>query len=377
MTDILVPDYGHSTLAEVLGSIASAIDPQTFTPEGNALDLPIAHRYVLVMVDGLGHELLRTNRRCAPYLAGLLNGARSLTSAVPSTTATSLTTLGTGLVPGIHGMVGYSFRALGSIINALAWDERLDPLTFQPHQTWFERMTAAGIMTSTVSIADFERSGLTRAGLRGCSTFRGFTDEEDSTDRITAVVESSRAKESSFVYTYERRLDHVGHGRGVASHEWASVLHQIDNWIEQLRASLDPSTVLLITGDHGMVDVPKKHQIVIEDDPQLAGDLDLIGGEGRLRQLYTTTPRAVAQRWAKVMGERAVVCTRAEAIERGWFGHVGELAHDRIGDVLVAVQEDWAVMTLSKPKELNLVGQHASLTSVEMSVPLLIDAGGH
>ena len=170
-------------------------------------------------------------------------------------------------------------------------------------------------------------------------------------------------------------MDHAGHGLGIASHEWASVLDSVDDWIDQLREALDPDTVLLVTGDHGMVDVPKAHQIVLEDTPGLPGDVDLVGGEGRLRQLYTVRPVAVADRWRRALGERAVVRTRAEAIEEGWFGPVGELAEDRIGDVLVAMQGDWAVMTASRPKEMNLVGQHASLTSAEMRVPLLIDAG--
>ena len=374
MADIVLPAYGRSTLVEVMGSVASAIAPETFGTEGNVLGLPTAKRYVLVMVDGLGHELLTANAHRAPYLGGLLPGAIALTSAVPSTTATSLTSLGVGLVPGQHGMVGYSFRALDTIINALAWDERLDPYTFQPNPTWFERLAQAGVSTSTVSISAFEGSGLTLAGLRG-SHFHGITDEETPQPRIDQVVAASRQGEASFVYTYERRLDHAGHGLGIASHEWASVLDSVDDWIDQLREALDPDTVLLVTGDHGMVDVPKAHQIVLEDTPGLPGDVDLVGGEGRLRQLYTVRPVAVADRWRRALGERAVVRTRAEAIEEGWFGPVGELAEDRIGDVLVAMQGDWAVMTASRPKEMNLVGQHASLTSAEMRVPLLIDAG--
>lgn len=374
MADILLPDYGHSTLADVMGSVAAAIAPENFGSATNVLGLPAARRYVLVMVDGLGHELLASHAARAPYLGGLLPGAVALTAAVPSTTATSLTSLGVGMCPGQHGMVGYSFRVDDEIINALAWDQRLDPYTFQPNPTWFEALSQAGVSTSTVSINAFAGSGLTLAGLRG-STFYGITDEDDPQPRIAKIVEASKQGDASFVYTYERRLDHCGHGRGVASQQWSSVLDEVDDWIEQLRDALDPDTVLLVTGDHGMVDVPKDHQIILEETTGLPDDIDLIGGEGRLRQLYTTNPAAVAERWANVLGERAVVRTRAQAIADGWFGPVGELAHDRIGDVLVAMQGNWAVMTATKPKEMGLVGQHASLTSVEMRVPLLIDAG--
>lgn len=367
--DLVMPSYGRSTLAELLPSLAAHLLPQAGSAD--TLGLPASTRYVLVMVDGLGRELLATNRRRAPFLARLLEGSPELTSAVPSTTATSLTTLGTGLPPGRHGIVGYSFRALGEVINALQWDDRLDPFAFQPHRTWFEVLAAGGVASTTVSLAMFESSGLTLAGLRG-GRFVGIKDEADADDRIARVVEASRLGDRSFVYAYERRLDHVGHGAGCESAQWRDTLDTIDAWIEQLRASLDPDTCLVVTGDHGMVDVPPERHILLEDTPGLSGGVDLVGGEGRFRQLYTSRPAEVAVQWARRLGERAVVRRREEAVEQGWFGPVDDAMADRIGDVLVAMQGDWSVMTWQRPGELNLVGQHASLSGAEMRVPLLV-----
>lgn len=371
MSQLLLPDHGRSTLAELLPSIAGRLAPQV-AGAGNILGLPAADRFVVVMVDGLGQEQLVRNRLRAPYLSGLLDAAQVITSAVPATTATSLTTLGTGAMPGRHGIVGYSFRALGEIVNALIWDDRLDPRDFQPVPTWFERLADAQVAVSTVSLAKFEGSGLTQAALRG-PRFVGLSDEVDDDLRVQAVVDASRAGDRSLVYAYERRLDHAGHGAGSASETWRETLDRIDAWLEELRSALDPTTCLIITGDHGMVDVPSQHQIIIEDTAGLASGIDLIGGEGRLRQLYAERPDEVAARWQRRLGERAVVRLRAEAIEEGWFGPVTSAVEPRIGDVLVALQDDWAVMTLSLPGELTLVGQHGSLTSAEMCVPLLVD----
>ena len=339
----------------------------------DVLGIPDANRYVVVMVDGLGHHLLAAQRYRAPYLGGLLDTAIALTSAVPSTTATSLTTVGTGVAPGRHGIVGYSFRALNEIVNALAWDDRLDPLTFQPQPTWLERLQAhPDIAVSTVSLAKFRNSGLTRAALRG-PKFIGLPSEDDTGRRIKQIVKASGQGERSLVYAYERRLDHAGHGVGCDSEEWVRILDEVDAWLEQLHNALDPDTCLLVTGDHGMVDVPASHQIIIEDTPTLVSGLDLIGGEGRLRQLYCDRPDEVAARWRRFLGERAIVRCRQEAIDEGWFGPVDDRMRNRIGDVLVALLDDWAVMTLSKPGELTLVGQHGSLTPAEMRVPLLFD----
>ena len=371
MAKILLPDYGRSTLAELLPAIAANVAPE-LTGAADVLGLPRAQRYVVAMIDGLGHDQLVAHRARAPYLSGLLDTAMMLTSAVPATTSTSLTTLGTGAVPGRHGIVGYSFRALGEIINALAWDDRLDPNTFQPVTTWLQRLVAAGVAVSTVSLANFATTGLTLAALRG-PAFRGLADETDDDARIQQVVEASRSGARSVVYVYERRLDHAGHGNGVASEVWRDTLDRVDGWLEHLRTSLDPGTCLIITGDHGMIDVPSNHQIIIEDRTALGAGLSMVGGEGRLRQLYTDRPAEVAASWAKRLGERAVVRLRQEAVDEGWFGPVSDEVADRIGDVLVALQGDWAVMTLTRPGELTLVGQHGSLTPDEMCVPLLID----
>ncbi len=367
------PQYGKSTLAEVLPAIASHLAPEW----GEAVDvigLPHYKKYVLVMVDGLGYELLHNSQDRVPYLGSLLESGRKLTCALPSTTATSLTTLGAGVTPGQHGIAGYTFRLAGQNVNPLAWNTDLAPTEVQTRQTWFEKFTSSNVAASNVSIKHFVDSGLTGCSQRGAKFF-GYDDDRSRDERIELVVKASAEAERSFVYLYERELDHTGHGFGCVSVEWRQVLDEIDEYLESLRNALDDDVCMLITGDHGMVDVPERHQIVIEDVPGLTSEIDMIAGEGRMRQLYTERPIDVAARWRQVLGDRAAVYTRQEAIEDGWFGEVAPENLDRIGDVLVAAKYDYSLMTLAQPREFNLVGQHGSLTSAEMLVPLLIDEG--
>ena len=65
----------------------------------------------------------------APYLSSLLGRQEPGTAGVPSTTATSLTSLGTALPPGAHGLVGFTSRIPGTdrLLNALAWDKQRRP----------------------------------------------------------------------------------------------------------------------------------------------------------------------------------------------------------------------------------------------------------
>lgn len=364
-----LPDYGTGSLADLLPSVAFHL-----TGRGDdRLALPASQRYVLLLVDGLGDLLLRAHDQAAPYLAA--HRVRGLTSGVPSTTVTSLTSLGTGLVPGQHGMVGYSFREPGGkILNALTWDVEVAAAELQPHLTELERLNSAGIDVANVSPARFGRSGLTNVALRGGS-FLGVADEADEDLRIALTVQASMTGDSSFVYCYERHLDHTGHGFGCASDLWLDQLMRVDIFAERLRAALPSDVRLIVTGDHGMVDVAPERMILLEDEPDLMSGVELVGGEGRLRQLYVRPGAAAEVRdgWADRLGTDGWVLTRDEAIEAGWFGEVPDRVAPRIGDVLLAMATDAAVMTRALPRELTLIGMHGSLTPAEMCVPLIAD----
>ena len=82
---------------------------------------------------------------------------------------------------------------------------------------------------------------------------------------------------------------------------------------------------------------------------------------------------AVVRRWRTELGERAWVVTREEALDAGWFGPTDRRMAGRIGDVLVVMRTDWAVMTRSQPREFGLIGMHGALTEQEMLVPVLVD----
>jgi hypothetical protein len=113
--------------------------------------------------------------------------------------------------------------------------------------------------------------------------------------------------------------------------------------------------------------------VTIEDEPELMAGVDLIGGEPRFRQLYTTSPDAVSARWSDRLGSLAWVRTREEAQSEGWFGRMAPRVADHFGDVVVALRDDWAVFTREVPGELSLVGMHGSLTDAEMEIPLICE----
>lgn len=363
----LLPRYGASTIADLLPSIGAHLG---LPGAEDVLGLPDGQRYLLVLIDGLGRAVLDDYAEDAPFLAGL--EGRTITSGVPSTTATSVTSLGTGLAPGAHGIAGYSFwyPAAGLVLQTLRWPSDIDGLDVQPQLTCFERLERAGVRTSTIAPAHFSGSGLTVAALRG-PAFLPVADEADEERRVELAVRAATAGERTLGYFYERQLDHAGHVRGVGSSSWRRELRRSDALVTRLRAAVPEDVRLVVTGDHGMLNVPRSQRIVAEDEPGLLADVTALAGEGRLRQLMTGKPEAVAARWRDRLGERAWVRTRAEAIEEGWFGAVPPRLAGRFGDVLVAMADDGAVMSRTLAREFQLVGMHGSLTKAELEVPLL------
>lgn len=371
--DTVRPEYGVASLADVLPSVAGALKVPGDT---NTLGLPENPRYAVLLLDGLGWNLLHANADVAPYLASLLPTGRRLTAGVPSTTAVSLSSLGTGLPPGAHGIVGYSsiVPETGALLNALSWDSPVDPRRWQPHPTVFERAAAAGVMTRNVSKARFEKSGLTAAAFRG-SAHRGSDSIED---RLDATRFAIREGSSALVYVYDSQLDYIGHNYGSESLEWRTELLAADQFAQRVRSALPRDAILLVVADHGMLDVEPEDRVDIDAEPDLTSGLTLVAGESRFRHLYCV-PGAVDDvraTYQSRVGDRALVLTRDQAIAEGWFGPVEPRVAPRIGDVVVAALGPLALVAGRRfPQEAALLGLHGSLTEAEMAIPLLLDPG--
>ena len=365
------PHYDDAGLAAVLPSVAAALGVTGYA--GRApIELPPARRAVVVLVDGLGYELIRRRGGHAPYLRSLLPAAHRLTAGFPSTTATSMGTFGTGAPPGVHGLLGYEVLVPGEdrLVNELSWEDGPDPLAWQPIETVLEAADRDGVSVTRIGPAVFDGSGLTRAAVRGGR----FVAAKSLADRVDAAQAALRRDARSLVYVYWGDLDKVGHVHGCQSWEWGDELEAIDSEISRLVAGVPPDTAVVVTADHGMVDAPHALRIDLAHDLELAAGVRHVGGEPRALQLYCQpgAARDVAHVWRERVQERAWIRTRDQAIEEGWFGPVEDRNRERIGDLVVAMRDNFAIVDSrrARPQLLALLGLHGSLTPEESAVPL-------
>ncbi len=308
-----------------------------------------------------------------------LTAASVIESGFPTTTASALATLTTGVLPGQHGMVGYSVRDPDNarIIKQLSgMDSRIDPLSWQPQTTVFERAVSAGFDAVVIGPGRYSDTGFTRAVLRG-ARYISATSIVDRTERAAEWLREPGPPGIAYVYIPE--LDMSGHADGSESPRWTSWLETIDSAIADLVRTLRPRDGLIVTADHGVVDIPERSHIHIDSEPALLAGIEFIAGEPRCLQLHFDNDASEGQRatvvaaWRESEESRAWIATRDEAIAAGWFGTVRPEVLPRIGDILIAARKNVAYYdgrTLNS-STTHMVGQHGSFTAQELNVPLL------
>ncbi|MBD7916709.1 alkaline phosphatase family protein [Cellulomonas sp. Sa3CUA2] len=373
--ELVVPGAGAPSLTHLLPAAAAAlgVDLDGGADAQDLLGLPAARRVCVVLVDGLGHLNLAERGGHAPFLRSLLASSQPLLSTFPSTTATAVAAFGTGRGPGATGMLGYTVRVptTGRLGNLVSWTDMPRPEEWQPHPTVFERLVADGVRVTSVGPARFDGSGLTGAALRGAA----YAPAEALGDRVDAVVRALR--EPGLTYLYWHDVDKTGHHHGWGSWQWGEALSELDSELGRLARSLPRDTLLVVTADHGMVDVDPARRRDVGTDPVLGAQVATTGGEPRALHLHVepgADPEVVASRWRAELGDDAVVRTRDEAVDAGWFGPVEPRVLPVVGDVVVAMTGAATVVDsrTQTSASIALRGVHGSLTAREMLVPLLV-----
>ncbi len=354
------------SLADVAPSAAAAVGVRGYP---DTLGLGPARHAVICLIDGLGDRLLRRHADVAPTLSGLVGDP--ITAAFPTTTPVGLGTLGTGRLPGVHGLVGASFwlPERDAVLEPLHWTGDPTPIAVQPEPTVFEVAARAGVRVATITAGEYRDSGLTRAVLRGGD----YWAVADADDRVEALREVQSGGQPTLSYVYWPEVDRTGHEFGVDSDQWRAALGRADALVGRLLDALAADSVLVVTADHGMVDCPAVEAIAVDAVPALTAGVRTVVGEPRARHVYARPGAAedVRAAWAQVLGDRAEVLSRAEVVASGLLGPVDPLLADRIGDVMAVARGRTLLTTRWDAKVSALLGQHGALTEDEVQIPAL------
>ncbi|MEX0658893.1 MAG: nucleotide pyrophosphatase/phosphodiesterase family protein [Egibacteraceae bacterium] len=352
------------------GAWIGAVVPALLTGEGAPwMPAPArdAERAVLLVLDGLGQHALDSHGHRLPELSAMQG--TTLTTVAPSTTAAALTSITTGLPPARHGVVGYRMRVSGEVLNVLGWKTSgrhrgPDPAVVQPQQPF------PGHRVGVVTRAEFQESGFTAAHLRE-ATFLGWRTPSTLVEHVRRQV----AGGARFTYAYYDGVDKVAHEFGPASGFFRAEVIAADDLVGHLRDVLPPEVALVVTADHGQLDVGPDDVVGLDG---LDGAVAAYSGESRFRSLHARTGATADLLQAARAGfsDRAWVFARDELFDEGWLGSGATGAvRGRMGDVVLAAHAGVAFADPGETQENTLVGRHGSLTLDEMVVPLLAAHG--
>lgn len=363
----VLPAYSAGSLSDIVGVLCGPGNLER-VPSWVPPCLRGAPRVVLLLLDGLGWNQLANHRAHMPTLSGFEGG--HITTVAPSTTATALTSLATGLAPGEHGLIGYRIDMGDTVMNILRWgDETGDLRRRYPPSTIQSCPAFHGMRVPVLSKAELEGSGFTEAHLAGVK-HKGWR----SPSSIAVTIAEELARGETLVYAYYDGIDKIAHERGFGAH-YEAELRLADRLVGDIVARLPADTVLLVTADHGQVHVGDN---TIIPDPSLMVHVDHQSGEGRFRWLHAKPGRQGALLDAASQYEDvAWVVGREQVLDEQWFGprtldHVAR----RMGDVALVAH---APVSFDEPLDggaFALVCRHGSLTADEMLVPLLAHRTG-
>ena len=362
--DPVLPDYAGANVTGIIPGLLGGGSCPTWFPEV----VRSASSVVLVVLDGLGWTQLQQRADIAPTMAAM--EGRAITTVVPSTTATALTSISTGLPPSEHGIIGYRVWAGGQVTNMLRWmagdsDRRaaLPPSQMQPHRPFCAQRVP--YITSRELIG----SAFSEAHLRGGEPI-GYR----AASSLPVLVAEEIGRGAAFVHAYYAGIDRIAHERGFGAF-YDAELRTADRLVADVMASVGPDTAVVVTADHGQVEVGDR---ILHPNDSVLRRTTFQSGEGRMRWFHAR-PGAAEDLYHAVVEQFADsgwVRRRSEVIDEGWFGPtVPTPIASRMGDVVVAAREPVSYDDPEDSGPFELICRHGSLTEDEMLVPFIAARG--
>ena len=340
----------------------------------NPLNLKSARRIVCVLVDGLGAQNVLERSGHAPWLTAQLGSGAITHAGFPSTTSANIASFATGLTPGEHGFIGHQVfdRVFDEKVNLLTgWNERTDPEIWQPFDTVSEQAAQAGVACHVIGPQEYRHSGYTRATMREAE----YLAAESIAERFDVALEVLSSGNESITYLYIPELDKYGHKHGWQSQGWANLLEDLDAQLAKFAVSLPKDCGLVVTADHGMIDSLPEQRLVIDDYVDRGGLLEWFGGDTRVAYLYLKDPGASLSFQRDLEHANGIFQTIAttDAIAANWFGPVGELAQQRMPELMLLARSNFTLFhsVYSKKRSIEMTAHHGGLSSNELRIPLI------
>ncbi len=335
----------------------------------NPLNLPRVKNALVIMVDGLGWENINQFPGHAPFIKKHMTKHAKGFSGFPSTTAASIVSSATGVEPSVHGFIGYRIfdRAKSESVNLLTGLDSNSVSRYLKVPNLSEQA-----QTVVVSRPEYRDSGFSFATFPNSR----FIGEENISSRFDVAIEELNSGSGKVIYLYVPELDQTAHRFGSRSEKWVQQLELVDSELKKLISLVQPNRGVLLTADHGVIDVPNEGHIYLDECQVLSGRLLDVGGDPRATFLYFAPEveiQGMKRELRAWLGETAHVVDVSELVEAGLYSS-DVLAHSNIKPdlvVLAGTKRATYHRNFAKPASLNMIGQHGGVSVEEITIPIL------
>lgn len=353
---------------------------------------------VLLMIDGFGYNQWLRYGEQYPFLSSVLEKGNlmPITALFPSTTATSITTINSGLTPQEHGLMEWYLylKELDEIIVTLPFksldkEARVDELAergVDPHilfdgTSLHTRFREQGVASHTLLRDDYAGSAYSKVSQAGARVIP-FSSSSDMVVLLRQHLEQARGK--SYFYVYWDAVDHMCHTYEPHSEQYLAELNSLTHvlqteFLDKVERRAAENTVLLITADHGHVVMKPDETIYLNQWPEVTESLAKspagrrIYPWGNARDIFMQVADdkvgEVVGFLSQKLARKARVVYSQEEADKGLFGIGPEHPQfrQRIGNVLVLPYKGQTILYQYPGHEKSKHrGMHGGLSREEM-----------
>jgi len=385
--EFVYPDYGPASICGLANGILKHYGLSPLHPVLDISDfVGKSERLLLFIVDGLGVENLKKLVKNRSFnIIGKVEWQR-LTSTFPSTTATAITTLSTGLTPIEHGIIGYIlyFKEFGTVANAIEMcpiggkrdmllHMGLKPERFLQGETIFQKLSSAGVEVYSITHSRLVNTGFNRVIAQGAHQ-KGFYGLSDMCTTVLNIFKEKRCP--VFVNVYWGLVDTMGHRYGadgeIYQREATLILRTLE---EELLPRLEEDVVMMIVSDHGQIPTSWEDEIWWSREDEIYRFLKILPtGEQRMMYLHSGDVKGLMEYLMNNYDQRLALFTASEAVSRGLLGEgtPHPYVFDRMGDLILVARKRFSFNFRYTGQEQSLGGRHGGLSREEMIVPLIV-----
>jgi predicted AlkP superfamily pyrophosphatase or phosphodiesterase len=409
-TEFVTPQYDSLCFANLPQAIVHLLSGAGTNRLPSAM-FPHGHRryktVILILVDAFGWRFVERYGSDYPFLRRALEtgGAHKLTSQFPSTTAAHVTTIHTGQPLSQNGVLEWQYyeprfdALIAPLLHSYAGTTERDTLPpappaelLYPAQTLYHELKEHDVESFVFQHYSLTQSTFSRIMFRGANVRPYRTLPEALTNLAEIALENRRRP--TYLFLYFAGIDTTGHTYGPNAPQLAAEVDTLLTSLERLlwrplngRAS---DCLLLVTADHGMVEVDPATTIYLNQQERFAGlerllkrnrrgELLVPAGSCRDMFLYVQDGRVeqAQDRLGRELAGRAEVWRTEDLIDRGLFGTnpVSDVFRARAGDLVILPYRNEAVWWYERGRfEQNYYGHHGGLTREEVEIPLLLMA---